>query len=322
MKRKSAILIGIALIAVLAIGCTKSDSQSAGPSGGKRIFMSSAWYTAPYGAPMQEAVQSTAARMGYGIQIVDGEGNADRQLSQFRAAHADGYDGFIFWPGDQASMPPLVDFLNSTGKPWVVVNTSGDDTIKDMVPCTIASDEVEIGRWLGRLTLEYFEKNPSLEKNIGYIEGSPGHSYTENLTIGLNEIIQGKGITILNERMFSEYDPGRAMTIAEDILTRFGGRVTLFLNQDGGLFQGAYAAVESAGFLDRIGFICQGQDLIVKEKLLTGELFGSVAQDPFEEGRLSVEMLDKLIRGEPVERWVVTPTGPIYASDVDNYSWF
>ena len=47
-----------------------------------------------------------------------------------------------------------------------------------------------------------------------------------------------------------------------------------------------------------------------------------MAQDPFTEGTLAVEMLDKLIKGEEVDHWIYTPTGPIYAEDVDDYSWF
>ena len=323
MKRNIAILIGIALIAVIAIGCTKTGGGgSDGAQSGKRIFMSSAYYTSPYGAPLQEAVRARAAELGYGLQIVDGEENADKQLSQFKAAFADGYDGFIYWPGDQASTPPIVEYLNSTGKPWVVINTVVDTSVQDKVPCTVASNEVEIGRWLGRLALEYFDKNPSVPKSMVYIEGSPGASYTENLTIGLNEIISGKGITILNDRQFAQYDPSKAMTIMEDLITKYGKKFSLVIAQDGGMFQGAYAALESAGYLGKVGVICQGQDLIVKDKLLTKELYASVAQDPFEEGSLSVIMLDKLIKGESVEKWVETPTGPIYAADVDKYHWF
>ena len=323
MRRKSAILIGIALIAVFAIGCSKSDGGSASAgSSGKRIFMSSAYYTSPYGAPMQEAVRAKAAELGLGLQIVDGEENADKQLSQFKAAHADGYDGFIYWPGDQASTPPIVEYLNSTGKPWVVVNAVVDDSVRDRVPCTVASDEVEIGRWVGRLAVEFFDKNPQLAKNIAYIEGSPGHSYTENLTIGLNEVFAGKGITILNDHQYAEYDPSKAMTIMEDLLTRYGSRISLVVAQDGGMFQGAYSAIESGGYLGKLDMICQGQDLIVRDKLESGELYASVAQDPYDEGSLSVVYLDKLLKGESVEKWVITPTGPIYKADVAKYHWF
>ena len=108
----------------------------------------------------------------------------------------------------------------------------------------------------------------------------------------------------------------------EDLLTKYGTEIDLVVTQDGGMFQGAYAAIEASGYLGEMGILCQGQDLIVREKLESGELFASVAQDPFTEGTLAVEMLDKLIKGEEVDHWTYTPTGPIYAEDVDNFSWF
>ena len=311
----------IVLMLVLLVSVVSAGGQKEA-GGAKKIFMSSAYYTAPYGAPLQEAVREKAKELGYTVQIVDGEQNADKQLSQFKAAVADGYDALIYWPGDQASTPPIVEYLNSTGKPWVALNTVVDASVLDQVPCMIASDEVEIGRWLGRLMIQYFEKNPSATKNVVYIEGSPGSSYTENLTIGVNEVIKGTDINIMNDRQFAEYDPSRAMAIMEDMLTKYGDKIELAVAQDGGMFQGAYSAIEAAGYVGKLGLLCQGQDLIVRDKLVAGELFASVAQDPFTEGSLAVEMLDKIIRGEKVENWFATPTGPIFKADIDNYRWF
>jgi ABC-type sugar transport system substrate-binding protein len=309
-------------IVILALVLIFLSTGALAETTGKKVFMSSAYYTAPYGSPLQKAVQEQADKMGYQLQIVDGEANADKQLSQFKTAVADGFDGLIYWPGDQASTPPVVEYLNSTGLPWVAVNTVVDNSVLDQVPCMIASDEVEIGRWLGRLILEYFEKNPSETKNIAYIEGSPGSSYTENLTIGINEILKDTDVVILNDHQYAMYDPSKAMTIMEDLLTKYGDQIDLVVAQDGGMFQGAYTAIEAGGYLGKIGILCQGQDLIVREKLLSGELYASVAQDPFTEGSIAIEMLDKLLKGEEVEKWMSTPTGPIYAEDVDNYSWF
>lgn len=317
MRRVCSIVLMFVLVVgfVTAAGTKEDDGQM-------KIFMSSAYYTAPYGAPLQEAVREKSAELGYTVQIVDGEQNADKQLSQFKAAVADGFDALIYWPGDQASSPPIVEYLNSTGLPWVALNTVVADSVLDQVPCMIASDEVEIGRWLGRLMIKYFEENPSPTKNVVYIEGSPGSSYTENLTIGVNEVLEGTDVTILNDHQYAEYDPSKAMAIMEDLLTKYGDRIDLAVAQDGGMFQGAYSAIEAAGYVGKLGLLCQGQDLIVRDKLVAGELFASVAQDPFTEGALAVEMLDKIIKGEKVEKWIATPTGPIYAADIDDYRWF
>ena len=216
----------------------------------------------------------------------------------------------------------IIQFFLTTGLPWVVVNTVPLPELYDQ--CTIiASDELQIGRELGKLIVKYYEEKGSEPLNIAYIEGDSGSSYTINLTAGIHEVIdEYADITILNEAMYSNFDPAQAMTIMEDLITKYGDEIDLVVTQDGGMFQGAYNAIEAAGKLGQYGIICQGQDLIVKEKLLSGELYASVAQDPFQEGALAVETLIKKVKGESVDAWSYTPTGPIYAADVDNYSWF
>ena len=316
MKKIIALLLVLVLvIGLVACGGKKNDDEV-------RIFMSAAYYTAPYGSPLMKAIQEKGEAEGYVVDIVDGECNADKQLTQFKTAVADGYNALVYWPGDSASTPPVVDYLNSTGLPWVVVNTVPLPELYDQ--CTIiASDELQIGRELGKLIVKYYEEHGSEPLNIAYIEGDSGSSYTINLTAGIHEVIDPiADIQILNEAMYSNFDPAQAMTIMEDLITKYGDEIDLVVTQDGGMFQGAYNAIEAAGKLGEYGIICQGQDLIVKEKLLSGELYASVAQDPFAEGSLAIEILIKKIKGETVEDWYYTPTGPIFAADVDNYAWF
>ena len=325
MKKLIALLLALVMvIGLVACGAKAPEAEAPAdaPAEGKlRVFMSAAYYTAPYGSPLMKAVEDQGKEMGYEVTIVDGECNADKQLTQFKTAVADGYDALIYWPGDSASTPPVVEYLNSTGLPWVVVNTVPLEELYDQ--CTIvASDEVQIGRELGKLVVKYYEEKGE-PVNIAYIEGDSGSSYTIHLTQGINEVIaEYPDIKILNEPMYCAFDPAQAMTGMEDLITKYGDEIDLVLTQDGGMFQGAYNAIQAAGKLGQYGIICQGQDLIVKEKLLSGELYASVAQDPFQEGSLAIVNLDKLIKGEPVDAWTYTPTGPIFAADVDNYSWF
>ena len=312
----------LTLILAGAMALSLAASTGVMAEGAKRIFMSAAYYTAPYGSPLMAAVESRAEELGYEIQIVDGEENADKQLTQLKTAVADGFDGLIYWPGDSASTPPVVEYLNSTGIPWVDINTVPDDSITDQ--CTIvASDEVQIGREIGKLMVQYYEENGSEPINYIYIEGASGSSYTIHLTQGIEEVLADyPDIKVLNDHQYANFDPSTAMSITEDLITKYGDEIDLVVAQDGGMFEGAYNALASAGKLGTCGIICQGQDLIVREKLESGELYASVAQDPTQEGTITVDVLDKLIKGEEVDPWTYTPTGPIFAADVEDYSWF
>ena len=253
MKKLIALLLALVMVIGLVACGAKEDAPAAdapaadapaadapaAESTGKRIFMSAAYYTAPYGSPLMKAIQEKGEAEGYVVDIVDGECNADKQLTQFKTAVADGYDALVYWPGDSASTPPVVEYLNSTGLPWVVVNTVPLPELYDQ--CTIiASDELQIGRELGKLIVQYYEEKGSEPLNIAYIEGDSGSSYTINLTAGIHEVIdEYADITILNEAMYSNFDPAQAMTIMEDLITKYGDDIDLVVTQDGGMFQGA-----------------------------------------------------------------------------------
>ena len=175
MKKLIALLLALVMVLGLVACGAKDDAPAAdapaadapaadapaadapaADEGKLRIFMSAAYYTAPYGSPLMGAIQEKGEAMGYEVTIVDGEVNADKQLTQFKTAVADGYDALLYWPGDSASTPPVVEYLNSTKLPWVVVNTVPLPELYDQ--CTIvASDEVQIGRELGKLVVKYYE---------------------------------------------------------------------------------------------------------------------------------------------------------------------
>lgn len=308
------------LIALLVLVIGSSGLFAAGgATAKKKIFMSNAYYTAPYCGPLNKGVKAKAEELGYAIQIVDGEGSADKQLAQYKAAVAEGYNAFIYFPADQASTPPVVEYLNSTGLPWIVLNTRVDPGIENKVLCTVASDEVEIGRNIARMAASYL-------KNTGrvvYIEGAAGASYTVNVTKGINEIFAKTQIKILNDHQYSDWDPGKSMKIMEDFLTKYGkDKIDLVVCQDGGMFQGALAAIDAVGLKGKLKCVAAGNDLIIKESILDGSLLGTSIQDPFIEGALGITTLDKLLKGEKLGKWVVTPGGLCLKADVGKHNWF
>ena len=317
MKKRIVFLMATIFILSFVGACATGKAPST--TGSKKIFMSNAYYTAPYCAPLNKGVENKAKELGYTIQIVDGEGNADKQLAQFKAAVAEGYNALIYFPADQASSPPVVKYLNETGLPWIVLNTRVDPSIEDQVPCTVASDEVEIGRNIGRLAVDYLKDGGSAV----YIEGAAGASYTVNVTKGLNEILKGSKIDILNDHQYSDWDPGKAMKITEDFLTKYGkDKIDLVICQDGGMFQGAISALDAVGLKGILKCVAAGNDLIIKESIIDGSLLGTSIQDPFIEGALGVTSLDKLIKGEKVDKWAVTPGGMCLKADVEKHNWF
>lgn len=324
-KRLALVVLTVLLTCFLMASCGGSGSSSGGgdsgaaASTGQKIFCSSAYYTSPYCAPLNKGLQDAAAELGYELQIVDGEGNADKQLSQFKAAVSEGYDGLIYFPADSASTPPVVEYLNSTGLPWVLLNTDVDESVQDDIITFVAIDPVVVGQDLANMAKDYL---PDGGKAV-YIEGAAGSSYVSVVTDTLMKALDGSGIEILNDHQYADWDPGKAMKIMEDFLTKYGADgIDLLIAQDGGMFQGALSAIDAAGLKGTLMACAQGNDLIIKESLLDGSLLATSLQDPFLEGSITMQTMDKLMKGETVDKWVKVPQGMCYADDVEQYNWF
>jgi len=79
----------------------------------KKIILSNAYYTAPYCAAFNPAAIAKAKELGYELQILDGEGNQQRQLEHARIAISNAA-GFIYFPADVAGSIPIVEALNKS----------------------------------------------------------------------------------------------------------------------------------------------------------------------------------------------------------------
>ena len=316
---RQAIRLPPALLPRIRAQASASGEETVGESAG-RIFFSNAYYTAPYCSPLNEAVTSIAESKGFQVTIVDGEGNADKQLSQFKTAVAEKYDGIMYFPSDAASTPPVVEYLNSTEISWMVLNTPVDPSIQDQVPAMVAIDGKEVGDDLSTMAKEYFGDAGG---KVVYIEGAAGGTFNNDVYTGLTSGLEGTGIEIINDRQYADWDPAKAMTIMEDFFTKYGDEIQMVICIDGGTFQGALSAVENEGLKGTLPMVCAGQDLIVKESLEDGSLLGTSMQDPSVEGTLAVETMIKLINGEEVDAWTKVPAGVCYLSNIDDVKyWF
>ena len=282
-----------------------------------KIFMTNAYYTAPYCAPLNKSASDKAKELGVELQIVDGEANAQKQLDQIKAAITEGVDGIIYFPADAAATPPVVDFLNESGVPYIILNTTVDESVEDEIMCYVGCDFGEIGDNLAEMTKEVLGN----EGNIVIIEGTGGSNFTIVVSDRMDEGLQDTNIKILSKQQ-ADWDPAKAMKITEDFLTKFGEEIDLIVAHDGGMFQGAASALEAAGLLGKIPVIATGNDMCVYDALVNGTLYATSTQDPVIEGALGVETIVKIINGENTGKWIKVPVEICYPEDVEKYNWF
>lgn len=319
-KKILAILVCVAFVVVIAAGCSAqtaatesgapasdaaaSETQAAASSdtaaSGKKIFMTNAFNTAPFCAPLDAAAIETAQGLGLTLDIVDGQADAQVQLDQVKNAISQGYDGIIYFPADKESSITIVKELDASGVPYIIIDSQVDDSVKDLIPAFAGPDNINMGEIAGQACVDALGG----KGNVVILEGAAGTDPATNRQKGfLNIVEQYPDIKILASQNVDGWDPAKALTIMQDYITRFGDEIDFVYTHDDGIFQGAAQALEEAGMLDKIVGVSTGANNVGCQMIEDGVLYGSVLHSAKEEGQLGVQALYDLMNGQLTEKW-------------------
>jgi len=324
MKKQKRVFL-ILLILVMCAAVSFAGGKQEEPAGTSteaaadkplKIFFTNAWLPAPYCAPMTEAVEEYAAQNNIEIQIVDGEGDSQKQLDQIKNAVTQGVDGIIYFPADAASTIPVVKYLDNSDVPFVVLNSNVDESVRNLSDAYVGMDYEYSGGVGGQICADTLG---AAGGNIVVIEGAGGTEAQYGYQAGFEEkALINDNIKIIAKQQ-ADWDPAKAMKIMEDYLTAFGDDIDFIYSHDDGMYAGIAQALDDAGILGKIPLVCNGQSQFVLDAVAAGEILGSASQDPRVEGVTGLQVLVKLINGEKVDAWTKVECLPITKENAGSF---
>ncbi len=314
MKKLLVSVLVLTMIAGTAFAAGSKESARTS----KKIILSNAYYTAPYCAAFNPSAIAKAKELGYELQILDGEGNQQKQLEQARLAISEAA-GFIYFPADVAGSVPVVEALNKAGLPYVVVNNYTLDAMKaNNVPCYVGTNVKQHGHNMATLIKQLL---PSGKGNLVAIEGTAGHAQTIAFNEAFKEDFANTQIVFLDKQP-ADFDADKALNKMNDFLTKYGDKIDVIVSHDGGMLAGVIASLRAAGKLGKIPIVCAGSNKIIYDAIKAGYVYGTSTQDPGVEGALAASTLIDIINGKKPPQWVELPIKPATKETIDNFNWF
>jgi ABC-type sugar transport system substrate-binding protein len=308
---KKALAFALMLAIIVGAGFAQGTKMN------KKIILSNAYYTAPYCAAFNPAAIAKAKELGYDLQILDGEGNQQKQLEQARLAISEAA-GFVYFPADVAGSVPIVEALNKAKLPYVIVNNYTLDALKaNKVPCYVGTNVKQHGHNMATLIKQLLPKGG----NLVAIEGTAGHAQTIAFNEAFNEDFAGTQIKFLDKQP-ADFDADKALNKMNDFLTKYGNKIDCIVSHDGGMLAGVVASLRAAGKLGKIPIVCAGSNKIIYDAIKSGYVYGTSTQDPGVEGALAVSTLIDIINGKKVPQWVELPIKPATKATIDQFNWF
>lgn len=328
MKKLVSILIVISLVCICMVGCAPAGGASASetPAAGSqvadggtsaeeyRFTLVSPLVGNPYWVTVEDGMKAGNEQYGVDTQYVGPtEINIDEQIKYIETAIASKVDGIITMALDPEAFTPVIDKAVDAGIPVVLIDTDAPDSKRDYYAGT---SNFAAGQAAGESMIEATGGNAK----IGIITGAINAANLNERIDGFKDAIKDEpGMEILAIEP-SDTDLLKATEKAQTLLQTYPEMNAIFGVSSTDIQGAAKVAQEQnkIGEITLVGF----DDLEDTLKYIQdGTVYSTVAQKPFEMGRLGVELLMQIKEGTaPEEKVIDTGVTVITKDNVDSYN--
>ena len=316
MKKLFALILSGALALSLA-GCgavtvdgnTPSNPSNASnggsPAGGGTgsVGLAISTMNNPFFVTLSEGAEAKAKELGVTLIVADAGDDSAKQTNDIEDLVSRGIKVLIVNPVDSDAVAPAVESAISKGVKVISV----DRVVNGVeVDCSIASDNVAGAK----LAAEYLVDLVGEGAKCVELEGVNGASATIDRGQGFHEVADSK----LNEAasQTANFNRAEGMTVMENLLQAHPDVKCVFAHND----EMALGAVEAVSGKDIViaGFDATDDAVAAVRE---GRMAATVAQKPDLMGATAVEVAQKLMAGESVEKVMPVEVGLITKDNVD-----
>ncbi len=244
------------------------------------------------------------------LQILDGEGSPEKQVSQIENFITQKVDAIILCPQDGTQLIPVVKEAVEAGIPVIMCSADIDEQVGQVL---VGSNHKDAGI----MQAEYVVDQLGGKGNIAYLRGPIGHFAEVQRFEGTEEIFaQNPDIKIVFDQT-GEWDRDQGMSLMETWL-QAGTQIDCVMSQNDEMVLGALTALEGANVSADI--LTCGMDAIpdALQAIEDGRLDATIFQDAKGQGSGALETAYKAASGEDVEPLVI-PWALVTAENVAEY---
>lgn len=260
----------------------------------------------PFFVDLQEGVIAAAEEIGATVQVVDAQDDASAQLNGMDDLITQGVDIILINPVDSDAVVPAIEAANEAGIPVITIDRSANG---GEVVTLVASNNIEGGEMAANFIIEQLGENAKVIQ----LEGVPGASAANERGEGFANGAEGK-LEILASQT-ANFNRAEGLTVMENLLQAHPDVQAVFAQNDE-MALGAIEAIEAAGLEDIIVVGFDGNDDGL-QAVRDGRLTATIAQQPFEMGRIAVEAAIAHLNGEEVEASVSSPLSLLTIDNID-----
>jgi len=282
----------LSTLVVAACGSSSSGGSTAtttagGGASGKGCTVGVSWnnFQEPRWAKWDEPAIKAAIEAAGGKYISnDAKSSAETQASNIDNLISQGAKVVIVLAQDGTAVKPAVAKAESGGVPVIAY----DRLIEDPKALYITFDNKLVGHLQAQAI---FAKVP--KGNYAIIKGNKADANADFLRSGMEEVIgaavKSGDIKIVGETYTDNWDPAKAQTNMEQILTSSGNKIDAVLSENDGMAGGVVAALKAQGLDGKVPVSGQDGDLPALNRVALGTQTVDVWKDARQLGKAAGE---------------------------------
>ncbi|MHC4154413.1 MAG: substrate-binding domain-containing protein [Planctomycetota bacterium] len=332
MKKASGLLITIASLGALLVGCKEEPSQqNSGETHGveqkkelkdTKVGMSMYTLGAPYFAAQVSAAKKKAEELGLKLVYTEARDDMVTQLANVEDLLAQGIDLLILNPKDPQGLIPATKAATKAGVPVIVIDST-IDAAADFVT-TIQSNNLANGEMIGQWLVNRMKGEPIRMALISGVPGNPvGKERRQGVFRGIIEqqlrATGRMGFEIVAQGWGDWYHEG-GLKAMEDIIVAHP-EINVMLAENDSMALGALEAIKEAGREDDILVLAAADGQKEALKLIKEGRYGATGMNnPVLIAETAIEVGLQVLRGKTdFPKISYTPAVCISRDNVDRY---
>jgi ribose transport system substrate-binding protein len=287
----------------------KTGTVKLGVSAG---YLSNSWVV--FALQLIKYQASKDSRFATEIRVTDAGFNANKQISDIHDLINSGVDAVIYWPVDDKAIEPALE--DAVHKHIPTVNVGGGYNNAPGVTTNAYIDQYI----LGRMTAQHLMAELKGKGSILSLVPIAGTTAAVDQDKALKDVLAVCKDVHLLDTENGDWNRAKSQTIAQNWAQRFPQADGLF-SPAGQMSIGAAQAFDQAGVLDHITF-SPGDEYNgwLKWAVQHPKKNSGVVTFPPEAGAVGVDLMVKIVSGEPVSKGIRVPSVYIPPDEVKNYA--
>lgn len=257
-----------------------------------------------------KSIEKNAEALGYEVTVADGRNDVSQMSAAVDQFVIQGMDAIIVAPSDPESLVGSVSRAVASGVPVVAfsLGLSADANLTSFV----TADEVKMGKEQAQIVVDQLGGKGNVALMTGILGTSPQLGRSE----GQHEIFDAApGITIVEEQA-NDWAHEKTVALIQNWLSKYPkGELNAVLAHGPEIVAAAEYA-KSQG-RDEVNFVGLDYPQDARTAIQEGSLLATINQDPALMTKIAVEVADKAVKGEPVEKLILIETPVVTRDNVE-----